>query len=268
MFSKEKKKRINNMNDVINLSASIVLFKEDPIELKKTIDCFLATPLAKKLFLIDNSPTDILKKLTHHPDIEYSFIGNNIGFGAAHNTVIEKIKSLSTYHLILNPDVSFQPNIITNLIHQLEKDSRITMIAPKVLFPNGKHQYSCRRYPTISELLARRFSFYKAFRSPIIFKGEYRDKDLNTSFFADYLTGCFHLYKTNDFIDLKGFDERYFLYMEDVDICKKIDTQGKKKLYYPKEEITHVLKQGSLKNIKLFFRHTLSAFKYFKKWGF
>jgi GT2 family glycosyltransferase len=54
--------------------------------------------------------------------------------------------------------------------------------------------------------------------------------------------------------------------MEDVDICRKIDNLGKKKIYYPKEEITHVLKKGSSKSMKLFFRHTLSAIKYFLKW--
>ena len=56
--------------------------------------------------------------------------------------------------------------------------------------------------------------------------------------------------------------------MEDVDICRKIDALGKKKLYYPREEITHVLKQGSSKSINLFFRHISSAIKYFLKWGF
>ena len=53
---------------------------------------------------------------------------------------------------------------------------------------------------------------------------------------------------------------------EDVDICRKIDNSGKKKIYYPKEEITHVLKKGSSKSMKLFCRHTLSAIKYFLKW--
>ena len=71
-----------------------------------------------------------------------------------------------------------------------------------------------------------------------------------------------------DFIALNGFDERYFLYMEDVDICKKIDLLGKKKLYYPQEQIIHILKQGSLKNANLFFSHLSSAIKYFLKWGF
>ena len=56
--------------------------------------------------------------------------------------------------------------------------------------------------------------------------------------------------------------------MEDIDICRKIDDIGKKKLYFPKLEIVHILKQGSSKDIKLFFKHTSSAIKYFLKWGF
>jgi hypothetical protein len=54
--------------------------------------------------------------------------------------------------------------------------------------------------------------------------------------------------------------------MEDVDICKKIDATGRLKMYYPTEEIKHVLKKGSEKSIKLFFRHTFSIVKYFRKW--
>ena len=142
------------------------------------------------------------------------------------------------------------------------------MIAPKVLFPDRTFQNSCRRYPTIIELLARRNFFLQLIFKKLIKRGKYVDKNLSDPFFADYLTGCFQLFKTKDFVSLKGFDERYFLYMEDVDICRKIDALGKKKLYFPQEEIVHVLKQGSSKNLKLFFRHTSSAIKYFLKWGF
>ena len=110
--------------------------------------------------------------------------------------------------------------------------------------------------------------FFKRIFKKSIFRGTYRDKDLNEPFFADYITGCFHLYKTEVFVEINGFDVRYFLYMEDVDICRKIDVFGKKKLYYPDEEIIHVLKKGSSKNVILFFRHISSAIKYFLKWGF
>lgn len=256
------------MKDKLNITASIVLYNEDLEELTNTINCFLSISLSKKLFLIDNTPEKRFKNTFNLKDVEYIGVGKNIGFGAGHNIIIDKIKVNSEFHLILNPDVIFKPNVITNLIAALKKHDKVAMIAPKVLFPNGQHQFSCRRYPSIKELFARRFPFLNPFFETTIYKGQYRDKDLNTAFIAEYLTGCFHLYKTNDFVKLQGFDERYFLYMEDVDICKKIDAIGKVKIYYPQEEIFHVLKQGSSKSMKLFFRHTSSAIKYFLKWGF
>lgn len=252
----------------LDITASIVLYKENKKELTKTIDCFLNSSLTKKLYLIDNNEDKKFQDIFNHVDIEYIAVGKNIGFGAGHNIILSKIKNLSNHHLILNPDVNFKPNVISNLILKLNRHEIVSMIAPKVLFPNGEHQYSCRRYPKISELLARRFTFLEPVFESIINKGKYRDRNLEASFFPEYITGCFQLYKTQDFIKLNGFDERYFLYMEDVDICKKIDELDKLKLYYPKEQITHVLKQGSSKDLKLFFMHTSSAIKYFLKWIF
>lgn len=250
-----------------DISASIVLYKEDISTLTETVNCFLKIPESKTLFLIDNSPNNLFKDQFNNPNIKYISTVKNIGFGAGHNLIIEYLKNTLGYHLVLNPDVSFSSNVLTSLIIELEKNKNVAMIAPKVLFPSGEYQNSCRRYPSLTELLVRRFYLKNIFKKTIQ-KGIYTDRNLNQSFNPDYLTGCFHLYKTEDFIKLEGFDERYFLYMEDVDICKKIDKLGKKKLYYPKVEITHVLKQGSAKSTKLFFVHTLSAIKYFLKWGF
>jgi GT2 family glycosyltransferase len=91
---------------------------------------------------------------------------------------------------------------------------------------------------------------------------------VSKSFYPDFIHGCFMLFKTQEYIDLKGFDERYFLYMEDADMCKKIDRIGKKKFYFPEVKIIHQHQKGSSKNIKLFFYHLSSAIKYFLKWGF
>jgi len=250
----------------VKISASIVLYKEDLNELKKTVTSFLQTNVSKKLYLIDNTPNKQFKNIFKQQEIEYMGVGKNIGFGAAHNKILEKIKNYSDFHLVLNPDVTFSKKTIPNLIVQLEANEKISMIAPKVLFPNDDHQFSCRRYPTILELFARRILVFKSVFKKTIDNGIYKDRNLKKPFFVEYLTGCFQLYKTADFITLKGFDERYFLYMEDVDICKKIDTLGKLKLFYPNEEIKHVLKKGSEKSVKLFFRHTFSVVKYFRKW--
>ncbi|WP_165731743.1 glycosyltransferase [Polaribacter sp. 20A6] len=256
------------MREKLDISVSIVLYNENLEELTKTINCFLSIPLKKKLYLIDNTPQKYFNDVFNQNEIEYVAIGKNIGFGSGHNRILDKINETSKFHLILNPDVLFNLGVISNLIKELENNKDVAMIAPKVLFPNGKHQYSCRRYPSVSELIARRFTLLKPMFKAVIFKGEYRERDLEIPFFAEYITGCFQLYRTEDFIALNGFDERYFLYMEDVDICKKIDLLEKKKLYFPQEQIIHVLKQGSSKSLELFLRHTSSAFKYFHKWGF
>tara|TARA_B110000483_G_scaffold185805_1_gene219852 strand:- start:3639 stop:4424 length:786 start_codon:yes stop_codon:yes gene_type:complete len=257
-----------NKRESLDITACIVLHNEGLEELTKTINCFLSVSLKKKLFLVDNTPDKRFEKVFNHADIVYAGSGKNLGFGLGHNSVLKSIQGFSKFHLVLNPDVVFKSSTLLNLILELERTKDAAMIAPKVSFPSGAHQFSCRRYPSITELFARRFPFLKSLFKATIFKGIYGDKMLTEPFFAEYITGCFQLYKTEDFVNLKGFDERYFLYMEDVDICKKMDVLGKKKIYFPQEEITHVLKRGSSKNFKLFLWHTSSAVKYFLKWGF
>ncbi len=245
------------MNNKIQISASIVLYKEDIQILKSTVKSFLQIPLRKKLFLIDNSPTNKLIKLFKHPEIEFVFNNKNIGFGKAHNKVLEKINS--DYHLILNPDVTFNPNVFNVLIKQFEKDKKISMISPKVISLNGETQFTCRKNPTIKEIISRRI---------VVFKKNRKDPGLELSkpFYPEFIHGCFMLFKTPDFVKLKGFDERYFLYMEDADICREIKQSGKEILYYPEVKITHIHRKGSSKKIKLLFYHILSAIKYFRKW--
>jgi GT2 family glycosyltransferase len=244
------------------ITASVVLFNENLEILKKTVDSFLKTPLEKKLFLIDNSPKNRLEKYFKHPEIEYFFVGKNIGFGKAHNLVIDKLKA--NFHLILNPDVTFSSDVILALITELSKSTDVSFITPKVLFSNKENQYVCRKHPTFFNLINRKSKISKN----QIIKNEYRNQDLERSFCPEFIHGCFMLFKTVDFKSLGGFDERYFLYMEDADICRSIDKIEKKILFFPNVEITHQLQKGSSKSMKLFIYHLLSAIKYFLKWGF
>lgn len=243
------------------ITATIVLYNENLKTLKKTVNSFLKTSFKKKLYLIDNSPTDKLKKYFLHEEIEYIFVGKNLGFGKAHNLILQKLNS--NYHLLLNPDLEFDENVIRILINQLENNKNVIFTTPKVIYPNNELQYVCRKHPTFFDLLNRRLNIDKS----RVYDTEYRNKDLDKPFFPDFIHGCFMLFKTEEFINLKGFDERYFLYMEDADLCRKIDKLGKKKLYFPEVQIIHQHQKGSAKNIKLFFYHISSALKYFLKWG-
>lgn len=250
------------MSEKIQISASIVLYNENRQILEQSINSFLKVPLSKKLYLIDNSPKRISNDIFNREEIEYVFVGKNVGFGAAHNLVIDKIKATSKFHLILNPDVRFNSSVIINLSVELEKRDHISMIAPKVVYPNGTLQYTCRKEPSLLELIYRTLGIKKSFTK----QQEYRVENLSEPFSPDFIHGCFMLFRTQQFVHLKGFDERYFLYMEDADICRKIKDSGKEIFYYPKEQITHIHRKGSSKNVKLLSYHIVSAIKYFKKW--
>jgi GT2 family glycosyltransferase len=244
----------------IQISASIVLYNENIQVLEEAITSFLKVPLLKKLYLIDNSPKRIIIDIFKEEEIEYIFVGKNVGFGAAHNLVINKIKSFSKFHLILNPDVSFKPSVVVNLSRELENNPQVSLISPRVLYPNGSTQVICRKTPFFKEMLGRRLGVFNNY----VASKQYQK--VSEPFFPDFIHGCFMLFKTDDFISIKGFDERYFLYMEDADICRKIKESGKEVLYYPKEQITHIHRKGSAKKGKLLYYHLVSAIKYFKKW--
>lgn len=250
MFLEEKKTHIST------LTASLVLYKQDIKVLKQTINCFLKTRISKKLYIIDNSPTKLKEIFINDKAIEYIFIGKNIGFGKGHNLILSKINS--DFHLILNPDVNFNSSVIPSLIEQLKRKKNVSLITPKVMYPNGEHQIICRRNPTILSLLKRKLKL----------KDEYPSIMIEESFYPEFIHGCFMLFKTKDLQEIKGFDERYFLYLEDADICRELQVRKKKIMYFPDVSIEHDHQRASSKNIKLFFNHLSSAIKYFLKWGF
>lgn len=244
------------------ISASIVLYDNKIDILKKTVDSFLQTPVEKKLYLIDNSTSKSLQEHFKNDQIEYIFVGKNIGFGKAHNLILDTINS--DYHLILNPDVEFSVDVLPSLIHQLKNKDNTVFITPKVKYPNQAPQFICRKHPTFFDLINRKIKFSeKKFQAH-----QYAHKDLSKPFYPEFIHGCFMLFKTKELKTLQGFDKRYFLYMEDADLCRKIDASGKKKLYFPEVEIIHQHQKGSSKKPILFYHHFISAIKYFLKWGF
>lgn len=247
-----------------NITASIVIYKEEITVLQKAINSFVESPFAKKLFLIDNSPSNRIQDHIDHPKIEYIFSDQNVGFGKGHNRSLELLKNEEAdFHLILNPDVVFNPEILVRLTSELNKNSQLSMIAPKVLFPDKSLQYTARRFPKLKELLFRFFNV----SNRLTRSQEYRDIGLDSSLYPDFVHGSFMLFNTADLLELNGFDKRFFMYMEDVDICRRIDELGKKKMYLPSASIQHELRKGSSKKLNLFFIHLSSVIKYYKKWG-
>jgi GT2 family glycosyltransferase len=254
-------------NKEINICAAIVLFNSDYEQINNIITSLINVKIKIQVYLIDNSPTDEIKhKLINRLNVTYIFTGKNIGFGKAHNIAIAESLKRAKYHLILNPDVYFEPSVVEQLFLFMEGRTDVGICAPKILYPNKTLQYSCRLLPGIPEFLCRRFSFLaKAFRynEDTYFLKFTQYKSLME---VPFLLGCFLFINNRVLEEVGGFDERFFMYMEDFDLCRRI---GEKKLlmFIPSVSVIHNYERGSAKKLKLLKYHILSGIKYFAKWG-
>jgi GT2 family glycosyltransferase len=252
----------------INISGSIVLYKSDK-SVQKTIADFLNTPLPVKLYLVDNSPTEALKlslaQFIADKRVEYIFNGANVGFGAAHNIAIRKVLNETKYHLVLNPDVSFGTSVIEQLVKYLEQHKDVGLVIPKVVYPDGKLQYVCKLLPTPVDLIFRRFLPGKMIEKRLE-KFEMREMGYNREVEVPYLSGCFMFLRTDALKKVGLFDERFFMYPEDIDLTRRIYKEYKT-MYYPGAEIVHEHARESYKSMKLFYIHIVNMIRYFNKWG-
>ncbi len=250
------------------ISCSIVLYHNPVDEVRKAIESFLSCSKKIKLFLVDNSSDDSLRYQFISPQIEYIFTGKNLGYGAAHNIAIEKIRNKSMYHIILNPDIEFSAGILESLFAFMQQNPDIGLVMPKVLYRSGETQYLCKKLPSPGDLFLRRFvpGPAKFIFKKLLAAYELRHADYNSIMEVPNLSGCFMFIRTEAFSKVGAFDERYFLYLEDTDLCRRIN-EYYRTVYYPVESIIHGYRRASYKSLKLLRHHLNSSIKYFNKWG-
>lgn len=249
------------------LSCSIVLYNNSEQEISRVIECSKSSFPAAAIYLIDNSATNKLGILAKQFECFYIHEKSNVGFGAAHNIAIKKsLDAGFKYHLILNPDIYFFDMVLPDLIDFLDQNPQVGFVMPKILYPNGDLQYLCKLLPTPIDLIFRRFfpGFYK--KAGLLSRYELHDSRYDHTMMVPSLSGCFMLLRSDVLRRVGGFDEKFFMYLEDIDLCRRIakiaDT-----VYYPDVAVFHEFAKGSYKSIKLLKYHIKSALYYFNKWG-
>jgi hypothetical protein len=251
-----------------DLVGSIVVYKNSKRQILKAITSFLNTKLGVRLYVVDNSPDDRLHDICKDSRIIYIFNGRNIGFGAGHNVAIRAAHRQTDYHVVMNPDVYFDGGVLESLLSFARSSSGIGLLMPKVLNPDGTLQHLCKRLPTPSDLFIRRF-FPRSLKLLVedrLAKYEFRDRDYNSLLSVPVLSGCFMMINCAALAAVGDFDERYFLYLEDVDLSRRIH-QRYQTIYFPDVAIYHRYQKGSYRSLGLMMHHIASAVKYFQKWG-
>lgn len=250
------------------ITASIVLYNTKIEDLREVIDSYRPDD-NRKLFLIDNSEekADYIESLVNE-NVDYICTGNNIGYGAAHNVGIRKsIELEAEYHIVLNPDLSFKPEIIDQLKAYADSNADVGYMLPKVTYPDGEIQYLCKLLPTPFDLIFRRFlpsvGPLKRLNDRYILK----DSGYNRIINPPCLSGCFMFMRTQTLATNNlFFDDRFFMYCEDFDLMRRIHRVAKT-IFYPEVTIIHNHAKGSYKSKKMLMMHISSACKYFNKHG-
>ena len=256
-----------------NLSLTIVAYNnyEDIKNAITTIEEYTNKSISKTIYIVDNGSCvsktknidDFKLFVKKYDDIEYIDAKSNLGFGKGHNFVLDKINS--KYHAIVNPDVLFKEDSFSKIIEYMDNNNDVGMVIPRIVDENGELQKVYRKEVTIQDMFIRLFCS-KLFPNRMD-KVTLQDKDFTKEFQVPFGQGSFLVIRTSLFKDLKGFDDRFFMYMEDADLCKRVN-QNSKLMYFPYTEVIHKWERGSHKNIKLFKYHVKSMMKYFIKWKF
>ena len=148
----------------------------------------------------------------------------------------------------------------------MENNPDIGLVMPKMLYPDGSIQHLCKLLPTPWNLIRRRFLPEKIFSKQNSFY-ELRFTGYDKIMDVPYLSGCFMFIRTDVLSHVGLFDERFFMYLEDVDISRRI-YKYYRTVYYPEVSVFHEYEKGSYGSSRLLLYHLWSAIRYFNKWGY
>ena len=248
-----------------DISIGIVAYndEEDVRAAVESIERYTSEDIKKKIYIIDNSTqSNHLENMQEtYQDVCYRKMKQNIGFGGGHNYIMSELDS--KFHAIVNPDIILDSDAFLALIDFMQ-DETIGMCVPRLLDEEGNLLAVYRRELTVCDMFIRMFA--KRFFLRRQAYHTMQDMDYNRPFDVPFAQGSFLMIRTELFRRLGGFDEQFFLYMEDVDLCKRVNEVSVLR-YCPMAAVIHKWERGSHKNKALFQMHLKSMRIYFQKWG-
>ena len=259
----------------LDISLSVVLYRdyESPLEMIESLRNVVDPGLKIRLYAVDNSDLADGDALCSARDafrdkvealgfVEYVDAHGNLGFGTANNIALYMADS--EYHVFVNPDVLFTEDALSELKSFMDSIPDAGMCIPHMTNEAGVMQPVYRREVTVLD------AFNRIFLKNALAKRDrwhcMRDEDYGRPFQVPFGQGSFLFGRTALLKELGGFDDRYFMYLEDADLCKRVNEVSA--LYYcPDATVIHKWERGSHKNKTLLKRHLKSYLAYFRKWG-
>ncbi len=257
-------------NEDLAISISIVSYNSLDF-LRECLDSILKNPPKSKYEIIvtDNASTDGTAQFlkTNYPQVTLISNTRNIGFAAANNKAIEG--SRSKYVLLINSDCIVYEKSLDNLIDFMERNPGAGIAGPKITNSDGTVQLSCRRFPSLLNATAHTILGDIFPGNPFSKKYKLADIHRDNSLKVDWVSGSCMIIRKRALEDTGFLDERYFMYVEDVDICYRMWQKDWVVYYCPQAEVMHHIAgsagSGRLGRIRSSFRMQKSVFYFFRK---
>jgi len=242
----------------------------NPEMLERCLASFAENPptIPHRIVVADNSASQvpIRDRLTAFPEVELREMESNIGFSAGNNRAVEG--ATEDFVFFLNPDTEVRPGTLETLVDFLRKDPEVGAVGPANLGPDGEIQFSCRSFPGYWTVLASRYSFLTRLFPKNPMSNRYLKTELDRTSIqeVDWVSGAALMMRREEFVDLGGFDEDYFLYAEDVDLCYRIHQRGKTVYYVPESQIHHAIGGSSRRNrFRALWERHRSMYTFYRK---
>jgi len=224
-----------------------------------------AGDLALDVVLVDNASADGSTELAArtHASLRVVTNGVNRGFAAAANQGVRL--TAAPYALLLNPDAEIIGGSLGSLLKVAADRPRAAVVGPLVRNPDGTIQASARKVPDLLESLGH--AFLGPFAPNNRFSRSYTmaEWDRSSEREVEWVSGCAMLLRRDAFEAVGGFDEGYFMYVEDVDICTRLRQRGWSVLFCPELEVVHATSSARKRSRRLAFEHSRSIYRYFAK---
>ncbi len=252
------------------LVSAIVLF-HNPRSAEEAVNCIKALKnqtIADQIEIIAvNNGGD--ENLLSAADVKLIRSEKNLGYGAGNNFGAKH--ATGEFILIINPDNRLEPNAVEVMTKFLQANPDVGLVGPQLIFPNGTIRDSYRTFPEPLDIIIKRTPLRKIFKNRMIRYLQW-DQDPNVTRDVDWLCGACLCMKRMLFEELGGFDERFFLFFEDCDLCRRVWEKNLRVTYLPEAKAHDNEQRLSAGGVFSFFTkktvriHVASAVKYFWKW--
>jgi len=256
---------------LIDISVIIVNYNVKEL-LEQCINSIFAasSKLKVEVIVVDNnsfdgSPEYLKKQFQGNSNVKIIESPVNLGFAKANNLGAKVAKG--EFVLILNPDTILQEDTLTRSLKFYKETQGIGAMTCKLILPNGKLDLACRRsFPTPSVAVYRIVGLSRIFpKSKTFGKYNLTYLDENSTYEVDAIVGAFMLIRKDIYDQVKGFDEDYFMYGEDLDLCFRIKKAGYKIFYYPETSIIHYKGESTKKSSVTYVNNFYGAMQVFVK---